>query len=141
MGTRLCSQPRSTQQYRFQWLSTTKIHTLRAVFACFRTVPCTSSRRVFQYLHFAGIQRIGQIILGAGRRPVVEGYSGQFRRSMGYRPGPGLDQPQPNANDGYVVPLLIYNGLLGIYPPCLAKRESMLLVPCIISSSGESIGR
>jgi len=49
----------------FKWLSTTRIRPLRPVFACFRTVPYTSSRRVFQNLHFVGIH--AKRLVGHGR--------------------------------------------------------------------------
>jgi hypothetical protein len=60
-------------------------------------------------LHFVGIQRIGQIIVGNRGRPVVEGCSGQFRGSMGYRPGPGLDRPQPKMGEDLADHLLLFD--------------------------------
>jgi hypothetical protein len=41
-------------------------------------------------MRLVGIQRIGQIIVGAGSRSVVEWCSGQIRGTMGYWLGPGL---------------------------------------------------
>ena len=77
-------------------------------------------------LHFVGIQQIGQIILGAGRRPIVEGCSGQIRGSMGYRPGLGLDQPQPQMGEYLADHLLLFDdGNHPHFPPARRAHQGI----------------
>jgi len=62
-----------------------------------RSVHCEPAR--FLKLLFVGKYRIGQIIVGAKGRIVVEWCSGQIRGAMGYLPGSRLDVPQPKMGE------------------------------------------
>ena len=91
-------------------------------FRLFSNSPLYIEPRELSKLHFEGIQRIGQIIVGAMGRSVVEWCSGQIREDMGYWPAPCLDRPQPKMGEDPADHLLVFDDGNHTHGP-LARRQ------------------